>query len=220
MQVVSTGEAIVGTSRTPSGGPRGSLFASLLQRVNRRDQVDHAGGLAGATDANRGATAAACVIGQQADRLPTDGHPDHQTNLESRLYLEARRQIKRRAWGPAQRALEEVIGREAPDVAPADLQSVRAIRRALRRTARWPSDVDAHLQLGRAYFDLDLGEEALAEFSLVQRLAPHRYEGFALAMLEHLYRGDYALAMSAWLRAHALNPDLPPLDEVMGSLPH
>ncbi len=139
--------------------------------------------------------------------------------LEHRLYLEAQRQIKRRAWGHAQRALEEAARREADGPASLDLISVRTIRRALHRTARWPSDVDAHLDLGRAYFDLDLGDAALAEFVLVQRLAPKRYEGFALATLEYLYRGDYVLAVQAWATARGLNAQLPPLEDVLGALP-
>ncbi|MGH2459023.1 MAG: tetratricopeptide repeat protein, partial [Chloroflexota bacterium] len=143
-------------------------------------------------------------IGYQADALPS----------ESRLYLEARQLIKRRAWGRAQRALEEAI-RDEPDCPGVlDLTSVRTIRRALRRVARWPSDVEAHLDLGRACFDLDLGADALAEFTTVQRVAPRRYEGFALAALEYLYRGEYTRAMTTWLRARDLNPELPELDEV------
>ncbi|SRR5579884_1060536 len=138
---------------------------------------------------------------------------------ESRLYLEARRQIKRRAWGHAQRALEEASRREPDSPAEQDLKSLKIIRRALHRVARWPSDVDSHLDLGRAYFDLDLGDNALAEFVLVQHLAPHRYEGFALATLEYLYRGEYAHAASTWTRARDLNAELPTFDDLIGNLP-
>ncbi|HVC34123.1 MAG TPA: tetratricopeptide repeat protein [Chloroflexota bacterium] len=148
-----------------------------------------------------------------------DSDPRHAPPSETGLYLEARQQIKRRAWGRAQRSLEEAARREPDCPAALDLKSVRTIRRALRRTARWPSDVEAHLDLGRAYFDLDLGEDALTEFATVQRLAPGRYEGFALAALEYLYRGEYTRAMRAWLRARELNLELPDLDDVMGSLP-
>jgi tetratricopeptide (TPR) repeat protein len=143
------------------------------------------------------------------------GAPDFETGL----YREARGQIKRHAWGRAQRALEEVARRDPTSPAALDLTSVRTVRRALRRIARWPSDVEAHLELGRAWFDLDLGDDALSEFLTVQRLAPQRFEGFALAALEFLYRGEYTRAMSAWVRARELNPELPDLEEVMGSLP-
>jgi tetratricopeptide (TPR) repeat protein len=134
-------------------------------------------------------------------------------------YVEARQQIQRHAWNRAQRALEQALQAKADEPAKLDLASVRTVRRAIRRTERWPSDVDAHLDLGRAYFDLDLSEEALAEFDLVQRLAPERYEGYVLAALEYLYRGEYTRALGVWIRARARNPDLPDLDEVMASLP-
>lgn len=138
---------------------------------------------------------------------------------EPRLYLEARRQIKRRAWGHAQRALEAAVVEEIDAPARLDLDSVRTVRRALRRAARWPSDVDAHLDLGRAYFELDLGDDALAEFTLAQRIAPNRFEPFVLSALEYLYRGEYARAMRAWSRAAALKPELGSFDDVLGSLP-
>jgi tetratricopeptide (TPR) repeat protein len=92
---------------------------------------------------------------------------------------------------------------------------VRAVRRNLDRLARWPSNPDAHLALGIAYFELELGDDALAEFAHVQRLAPQRYEGFALAALEYLYRKDYARALQAWQPAQARNPELPPFGELL-----
>src|SRR5579875_3612590 len=147
---------------------------------------------------------------------PREDRAERQTDTppsDSALYLEARQHIKRRAWGRAQRALEEAARQDPDSPAAQDLQSVRTIRRALRRSARWPSGVEAHLDLGRACFDLDLGDDALAEFARAQRLAPGRYEGFALAALEYLYRGEYTHAMSTWLHARALNPELPELDD-------
>jgi tetratricopeptide (TPR) repeat protein len=150
----------------------------------------------------------------------TEGNVErHPVPPESALYLEARRQIKRRAWGHAQRALEAAATREDSEAARLDLAALRLVRRSLRRTCRWPSDVDAHLDLGRGYFELDLGDEALAEFTFAQRLAPGRYEPFLLAALEYLYRGEYASAMSAWTSASALKPELGPFDEVLASIP-
>ena len=67
--------------------------------------------------------------------------------------------------------------------------------------------------------DLDLGSEALAEFVLIQHLAPRRFEGFAMATFEHVFRGEYAIAASSWSRARELKSELPPIDEVLGSLP-
>ncbi len=138
---------------------------------------------------------------------------------EAPILAEARRHIERHAWGHAQRALEQAAVKGATEPVDLDLASVRAVRRALRRASRRPSDVDAHLDLGRAYFDLDLADEALAEFNTAQRLAPDRYEGFVLAAMEYLYRGQYATALNAWIHARDVNPDLPQIDEVMNTLP-
>jgi tetratricopeptide (TPR) repeat protein len=198
--------------RLPLGPPPSPRRASLLTRVFHRGER---GGSEELTDAEVSGSsqingsAAEARVRSQADT----------PRFETRLYLEAREQIKRRAWGRAQRALEDAARRDPDCPAALDLTSVRTIRRALRRMARWPSDVEAHLELGRACFDLDLGEDALKEFIAVQRLAPQRYEGFALAALEYLYRGQYTRALSAWTRARELNPELPGLEEVMGSLP-
>jgi tetratricopeptide (TPR) repeat protein len=150
---------------------------------------------------------------------PIQVRTERPTETVPSWYLEARRHIQRHAWGHAQRALEQAPFDEPDHPAKQDLVSVRKIRRAIRRTSRWPSDVDAHLDLGQAYFDLDLSEEALAEFNLVQHLAPQRHEGYVLAALEYVYRGQYSQAATVWLRARAANPQLPDLDQFLGSLP-
>lgn len=95
------------------------------------------------------------------------------------------------------------------------LDSVPAVRRNLDRLAHWPSNPDAHLALGIAYFELELGDDALAEFGQVQRLGPRRYDGFALAALEYVYRKDYARSLQAWRQAQARNPELPPFGELL-----
>jgi tetratricopeptide (TPR) repeat protein len=145
--------------------------------------------------------------------------PSEPAPVEAPIYTEARRHIQRHAWGHAQRALERAALDGVPQPVDLDLASVRLVRRALRRAARRPSDVDAHLDLGRAYFDLDLADEALSEFTTAQRLAPNRYEGFVLAAMEYLYRGQYATALTFWTRAQNVNHELPPIDEVMKTLP-
>lgn len=184
---------------------RGALFARVLGRAET----------ALSADAAAAPTPSVSLLDTRATGSPSEGAA---SPSESRLYLEARRQIKRRAWGFAQRALEEAGRGEPESPAGLDLRSVRAVRRSLRKLSRWPSDVDAHLELGRAYFDLDLGEDALGEFLAAQRLAPNRYEGFALATLEYIYRGDYAIAVTGWTRARTLNPELPVLEDILGSL--
>lgn len=193
--------------KPPLGPPPTLRQISLLARLLRlTDRPRHP---PPADDATSGSAATAGGVPAWAD--PPAPEPT--------LYRQAREQIKRRAWGHAQRALERAAQLEPDCPAALDLTSVRTIRRALRRVARWPSDVEAHLELGRALFDLDLGDDALAEFLQVQRLAPDRYEGYALAALELLYRGEYARARSTWIKARERHPDLPELDDVLGSLP-
>jgi len=193
----------------PTTAPRrGSLLTRVLHLANRRGRPETAA-----------ENSARLVPEQVAPPTELTGTPTEPASLEPELYLEARRHIKRRAWGHAQHALEEAARRDPESGADLDLQSVRAVRRALRRTSRWPSDVEAHLDLGRACFDLDLGDDALSEFVIAQRLAPERYEGFALAALEYLYRGEYTRAMGQWIKARERNPELPELDDVLGSLP-
>lgn len=75
--------------------------------------------------------------------------------------------------------------------------------------ATWPRVV-----LGAADFEPDLGDAALAEASRLERLAPDRSEGFALAALEYLFRSDYPRAASSWQAARERNPDLATLDEL------
>src|SRR5262249_36741121 len=114
--------------------------------------------------------------------------------------------------------LETAALEDPASTARADLDAVRRARKALDRLAGWPSSADAHLALGVACFELELGDDALAEFRAVQRLAPGRHEGFALAALEHAYRRAYAPALDAWTRARALNPDLPDFSDVLAHL--
>ena len=96
---------------------------------------------------------------------------------------------------------------------------MRRARKALERLARRPSSAGARLALGVACFQRELGDDALRAFRAVQRLAPRRCEGFAMAALEHAYRRAYAPAREAWTRARALNPELPPFAEVLAHLP-
>ncbi len=138
--------------------------------------------------------------------------------LEAMAERPARRYIEARAWGRAQRALEAAL-RERPDPdLQRDLEQVRTIRRALRRLARWPGDVEAHLALAYAYFDLDLGDEALATLQTVTRLAPERVEGHLLLALEYLYRGETEAAARAYAEARRRRGDLPPLADLAQAL--
>jgi tetratricopeptide (TPR) repeat protein len=150
-------------------------------------------------------------------RLPAGPLPRRAPPVGS-AYGAARAALRRREWRAAQRPLEAAADEDPASPARADLDGVRRARRALDRLARWPSSADAHLALGVACFELELGEDALREFREVQRLAPRCDEGFALTALEHAYRRAYAPALEAWTRARALNPDLPDFSDVLAHL--
>jgi|GEM_PF-3640499 len=209
-------------TREPPSAGRGSFLSRVLDyvdsRIHRQQSEDgSAGDQLGNLLPIRAATEN--FRPNLEPHRPDDDAIDNVQTVENRLYLLAREQIKHQSWGRAQRLLEQVA-REYPDgPAPLDLQSIRTLRRSQRRASRWPSDPDAHLELGRAYFDLDLGEDALREFLLVQRLAPFRAEGFILAALEFIYRGDYTRSIAAWTRARALQADLPSLEDLLAELP-
>lgn len=197
--------------KLPLGSPPAPRRASLLARVLQRgDSTEHRT----PTDSwdpsphtAPGPVSAACARDEAGP-----------SSTETGLYRAAREHIKRHSWARAQHALEQIASDDPECPAALDLQSVRRVRRALRRVARRPSDVDGHLDLGRACFDLDLGDAALGEFTRAQQLAPDRYEGFALAALEYLYRGEYTRALGAWIRGREVNADLPELDDLLGSL--
>src|ERR1051326_8651218 len=59
-------------------------------------------------------------------------------------YAEARQYIRRHAWARAQRVLEQAEHHRPSDPAGLDLASIRNVRRLIRRTSYWPSDVEAH----------------------------------------------------------------------------
>jgi len=126
--------------------------------------------------------------------------------------------IRHREWGRAQRALEEIVRRDAKCEAGAYLAEVRAVRRCLRQLSRWPRDPQLHLELGRLYFGLELGDEALHEFKQVVQIEPGLAEGHFYLAVEYLFRGDEEAARGACERARQLNPDLPSYDVLEGRL--
>jgi len=126
--------------------------------------------------------------------------------------------VRRREWGRAQRALEELVRRDAECEAGAYLAEVRAVRRCLRQLNRRPRDPQLHLELGRLYFGLELGDEALHEFKQVVQIEPSLAEGHFYLAVEYLFRGDEEAARGACERARQLNPDLPSYDVLEGQL--
>ena len=117
--------------------------------------------------------------------------------------------IQQYQWSRAQRALEEAIRHDQSGEAKAYLADVRAVRRHLRQLDRWPRDPLLHLQLGRLYFGLELGDRALEEFRRVVQLDPEMAEGHFHLALEHLFRGEEEQARHAAKIANDLNPELP-----------
>ena len=95
---------------------------------------------------------------------------------------------------------------------------MRAVRRQLRVLAKWPRDVPAHLALGRAYFELDLGPDAEHAFAQARRLAPEAPAPHVLLTLEYVYRGDLAAAERSHAAAQARGADLPPLATIFADL--
>lgn len=113
-------------------------------------------------------------------------------------------------WNWAQRELERAISTATDESAAADLASVREVRRQLRMLHKWPRDAPAHVALGRAYMDLDLGPEAEAAFLRAIALAPTAPTAYVHLALEYAFRGELTAAERAYDRARVLRADLPP----------
>lgn len=128
------------------------------------------------------------------------------------------RHIRRQEWGRAQRVLEDMVRTSPGCEASAYLSEVRAVRRCLRRLRRWPRDAQTHLELGRLYFGLELGDEALREFRQVVELDPNIAEGHFLLALEYLFRGDDAAARQCCQQALRLKADLPSYEDLRRAL--
>jgi tetratricopeptide (TPR) repeat protein len=126
--------------------------------------------------------------------------PHHQQGL---VHARAHR------WHWAQRELELAVRTRPASPAQADLESVRAVRRQLRRLQKWPRDAQAYLALGRAYFELELGAEAEHAWQQALALAPQEPAAYYLLAFEYLYRRATAEAERVYAQAQALAPELP-----------
>jgi tetratricopeptide (TPR) repeat protein len=126
--------------------------------------------------------------------------------------------IQREDWARAQRLLEEVIRQEPDDELSVYLGEVRAVRRTLRQLRRRPRDATLHLELGRLYFGLELGEQAEAEFKRVVTLESTLPEGHFCLALEYLFRDDEFSSRQSHARAVELRPDLPTFESLRRAL--
>jgi tetratricopeptide (TPR) repeat protein len=121
-------------------------------------------------------------------------------------------------WNWAQRELD-LAARAAPEgPAAADLASVRDVRRQLRVLQKWPRDAQAHLALGRAYFELGLGADAEQALRQAIALAPAEPAGHLLLALEYAYRGELAASERSYAEALARGEGLPPLAALLADL--
>lgn len=132
--------------------------------------------------------------------------PHHRRGLEL---------ARARRWSHAQRELELAARAEPVGPAVEDLASVRAARRQLRLLAKWPRDPGLYVALGRAYLELELGEEAEGAFRRAIALAPEEPAAHFYLALEYAYRGACGEAASAYARAQALADGLPPFAEFL-----
>ena len=125
---------------------------------------------------------------------------------------------QRHDWNRAQRELE-LAARGTPDgLAAKDLASVRAARRQLRVLQKWPRDAQAHVQLGRSYMELGLGEDAEAAFRRAIALAPEEPAGYFHLALEYAYRGSLAEAEQAYAEARVRVAGLPDFAALLADL--
>ncbi|MHB1415623.1 MAG: tetratricopeptide repeat protein [Chloroflexota bacterium] len=125
------------------------------------------------------------------------------------LLEEAMGYVSARQWGRAQQLLERGIREGRSGDFGVYLSEVRAIRRCERQLRKWPRDETLYLELGRRYFALDLGEEALSEFSRAIELNPGLAEAHHALALEYLFENNEEAACHAATKANELDPSLP-----------
>ena len=199
------------------------LQRPLLRRACARvDQFLRTGRFAASPPASRpeppatAATADGSAVGVgQSDRpdaliapaVPTPPEPCEPLEPHHRQGLALARAHR---WNWAQRALEQAVRISPQGPAADDLASVRAVRRQLRLLQKWPRDAGAHVELGRCYLELDMGEAAAAEFRRVIALAPAEPAAYFYLALEYAYRGALGEAEQAYAQAQARVAGLPP----------
>ena len=133
-------------------------------------------------------------------------------------HREGLRMAEAHRWNWAQRELELATRAVPQGPAAADLASVRDVRRQLRVLQKWPRDAQAHLALGRAYFELGLGADAERVLRQAIALAPAEPAGHLLLALEYAYRGELAAAERSYAEAQARGEGLPPFAALLADL--
>ena len=80
---------------------------------------------------------------------------------------------------------------------------------------RRPRDATLHLELGRLYFGLELGDQAAAEFRKAIELEPTLAEAHFHLALEHLFRGEEEASRERLARAAELRPEVPSYETLL-----
>lgn len=88
----------------------------------------------------------------------------------------------------------------------ANLNEIRTIRRLEKRLELRPNDTPTLLQLGKAYFAQERGDDALECFRRAARVSPRFAEAHAMIGLELHFRGDLEAAEAAYREALAIQP--------------
>jgi tetratricopeptide (TPR) repeat protein len=117
--------------------------------------------------------------------------------------------VGREDWARAQRLLEEAIRRDHDPELISYLEDVRGVRRAQRRLLRRPRDASLHVELGRLYFGLELGDQAAAELRRAIEIEPTLVDAHFYLALEHLFRDEEEASRKCLARAAALRPEVP-----------
>jgi tetratricopeptide (TPR) repeat protein len=131
---------------------------------------------------------------------------------------QARDLVARYDWAHAQRLLEEASSRGLDDELRAYLTEIRAIRRVLRQLRRRPRDAQLHLELGRLYFGLELGDAALSEFNRAIALEPTLAEAHFGLALEYLFRDEEDPCRASLARAALYRSTIPSYESLSSLL--
>ncbi len=123
--------------------------------------------------------------------------------------------VSREDWARAQRLLEDVTRRDRDPELLSYLEEVRAVRRVQRQLVRRPRDAALHVELGRLYFGLELGDQAAVEFSRAIELEPTLAEAHFYLALEHLFRDDEQASRESLARTAELRPDVPSYETLL-----
>ncbi len=150
------------------------------------------------------------------ERTAERPQPDPEAAAEALAQVEEL--IGHENWARAQRLLEDVTRRDRDRELLSYLDEVRAVRRTQRQLKRRPRDASLHVELGRLYFGLELGDQAAAEFSRAIELEPTLAEAHFYLALEHLFRDEEQASRESLARVARLRPEVPSYEALLDLL--